>query len=57
MKTRMTRRTMKTRRMMVMGKMKVKMKVKDEHEKVKVFFNPRFGVTMKQSKMHPTFIN
>ena len=31
-KTKMTRRTMKTRRMMVMGKMKVKMKVKDEDE-------------------------
>ena len=31
-KTRMTRRTMKTRRMMVMGKMKMKMKVKDEDE-------------------------
>ena len=53
-KTRMTRRTMKTRRMMVMGKMKVKMKVKDEHEKV--FFNPRFDLTMKQSKMHTTVI-
>ena len=32
-KTRMTRRTMKRRRMMVMGKMKVKMKVKDDNEK------------------------
>ena len=32
-KTRMTMRTMKTRRMMVMGKMKVKMKVKDDDEK------------------------
>ena len=32
-KTRMTMRTMKTRRMMVMGKMKVKMKVNDEDEK------------------------
>ena len=32
-KTRMTMRTMKTRRMMVMGRMKVKMKVKDEDEK------------------------
>ena len=29
-KTKMTRRTMKTRRMMVMGKMKMKMKMNDE---------------------------
>ena len=31
-KTKITRRTMKTRRMMVMGKMKMKMKVKDDDE-------------------------
>ena len=47
-KRRMTRRTMKTRRMMVMGKMKMKMKMKVKDEDEDDSFYPHFDL----SKMH-----
>ena len=43
-KTRITRRTMKTRRMMVMEKMKMKTKVKDDDEDV--LFYPLFDLAV-----------